>query len=448
VNSKSLKQFARAHYPLIGVLLGSFIIAASMGTYTNWDSQLEYEAASNVLTSGFPIISTGFMINQPPLGFYTTAPVFQLLGLSYLDGVALATAFGLGSVALVYALGTVLYGKKTGLVASALFGLVPWHVYMSRIFLIDNQCLFWSLLFLVYGVLAVKRNSDRLLLGAGIFFALAFLTKLFAVFSLVPLLLFIFLNRKEGTFRITKKRLLLFLSPSIILQTIWYGGFANQNFNAVYFSSDLSHPVYIDAPAAYLPVILVNSTGIFLFAAAFFALAFSVAYRGKLAGHLRTDLLCVATVAVISGLNLLLVLGFRLTVPYVSVFKYTYLALPFLCLLAASIADKGAVLLGSMEWKNKIQWVKPALIVVGLVLAFASLLESVQFLNRWVDYAWFGVDTVTYYPFNLFSKTVFSDILMPLQYFGLALVVCSMFLPIIVGVFGRLMYGLKKILTD
>ena len=79
---------------------------------------------------------------------------------------------------------------------------------------------------------------------------------------------------------------------------------------------------------------------------------------------------------------------------------------------------------------------------------FASLLESVQFLNRWVDYAWFGVDTVTYYPFNLFSKTLFSDILVPLQYFALALVVCSMFLPTIVGVFGRSMYGLKKILAN
>ncbi len=306
MDAKSLKQFALAHYPVLGVLLGSFIIAASMGTYTNWDSQLEYEAASSVLTSGFPLISTGFMINQPPLGFYTAAPIFQLFGLSYLNGIGLATAFGLGSVALVYALGTLLYGRKTGLVASALFGLVPWHVYMSRIFLIDNQCLFWSLMFLVFGVLAVKRNSDRLVLGAGIFFALAFLTKLFAVFSLVPLLLFVFLNRKEGTFKVTKRKLLFFLVPSIVLQAVWYGGFANQNFSAVYFSSDLSHPVYVDAPAAYLPTILVNSTGIFLFAASFFAIAFAVAYRRKLAGHLRTDLLCVATVAVISGLNLLL----------------------------------------------------------------------------------------------------------------------------------------------
>ena len=232
------------------------------------------------------------------------------------------------------------------------------------------------------------------------------------------------------------------------MQVVWYGGFANQNFSAVYFSSDLSHPVYVDAPAAYLPIILVNSTGIFLFAASFFAVAFAVAYRKRFSGLLWADAVCLVTVAVISGLNLLLVLGFRLTVPYVSVFKYTYLALPFLCLLAASIVDKGAVLLGSMEWKNKIQCIKPVLVVAGLILVFASLLESIQFLNRWVDYAWFGVDTVTYYPFNLYSKTAFSNVLEPMQYSALAIVVFSMFLPYMIGVFKRSFLGLRKVLTN
>ena len=156
VTDKSVRAFLGAHYPLIGVLLGSFLITASMGTYTNWDAQLEFEAASNVLTRGFPYLSTGLMINQPPLGFYTSAPVFGTLGLSYLNGVGLAAAFGLGCTALVYALGAVLYGKRTGLAAAALFGFVPWHVYMSRIFLIDNQCLFFSLLFLTVGVMAVR----------------------------------------------------------------------------------------------------------------------------------------------------------------------------------------------------------------------------------------------------------------------------------------------------
>jgi hypothetical protein len=271
---------------------------------------------------------------------------------------------------------------------------------------------------------------------------------LFAVFSLISLLLILFLNRKEGNFKITKRKLLLFLSPSILLQAVWYGGLANQNFSAVYFSTDLSHPVYADAPAAYLPIILVKSTGIFLFAASFFAVAFAVTYRKRLRGLIGADAVCLVTVVAISGLNLLLVLGFRLTVPYVSVFKYTYLALPFLCLLAASIADKGSVVLGSMEWKNKIQWIKPLLVGTGLILVFASLFESIQFLNRWVDYAWFGVDTVTYYPFNLFSKTLFSDSLVPVQYSALAIIVLTLFLPFIVSFLKCSMNEVKKILTN
>ena len=199
VDWKSFRALLGAHYQLIGVLLGALLVASSTGTYTNWDAQLEFEAASNVVTRGFPYVTTGLMINQPPMGFYMDAPVFHAFGLSYLNGVGIATAFGLGCVALVYALGCVLYGKRTGLVAAALFGIVPWHVYMSRIFLIDTQSLFFGLLFLVFGVLAVRRNSQKLLAAAGVFFAVALMTKLFAVFMLVPLLLYDF-SREKGSF--------------------------------------------------------------------------------------------------------------------------------------------------------------------------------------------------------------------------------------------------------
>ena len=166
----NFRTFLRMHYQLIGVLIAAFLVLASTGTYTNWDSQLEFEAASGVVTRGFPFLSTGLMINQPPLGFYLDAPAFQTFGLSYTVGVSFITAFGLGSIALVYALGTLLYGKKTGLVAAAIFGITPWQVFMSRIFLIDVQCLFLSLLYLLVGILAVRRNSEKLVLVAGVVF--------------------------------------------------------------------------------------------------------------------------------------------------------------------------------------------------------------------------------------------------------------------------------------
>jgi 4-amino-4-deoxy-L-arabinose transferase-like glycosyltransferase len=429
VNTHPLAEFIKAHYPLLGVLIGSFLIAASMGTYTNWDAQIEYEAATATVAQGFPYLSTGLMINQPPFGFYTAAAAFQLFGASYQNAVALSTIFGVAAVALVYALGTLLYGRRTGLVASALFGLVPWHVYMSRIFLIDNQYLFWSLLFLVLGVLSVRRNSDKLILARGMAFALALLTKLFTVFALVPMLLLIYFAKKEGKFQCSRRKLLIFLLPVLVSQAIWYGGFAHQNFSAVYFSTDFSHPVYVSDPSLlFLSNVWGEAVGVFLFAAAVYALVFGLVYRSTLKRHIWMDLICFLTVSAVASVNLLLVFGFHLTVPYVSVFKYTYMALPFLCLLAGSVADKGALLLSDGGWKNaKAKWIKPVLVAAGLLLIFASLVESIQYLGVWLEYTSFGVDTVTYYPIDNYAETAYGSSLHVLQYGALALVVLSLF---------------------
>ncbi len=439
VNTQPLADFIKAHYPLLGVLVGSFLIASSMGTYTNWDAQLEYEAAVATATQGFPTLSTGLMINQPPLGFYTSAATFQLFGASYQNAVSLTTLFGVAATALVYALGALLYDRKTGLVASALFALVPWHVYMSRIFLIDNQYLFWSLLFLVLGVLAVRRNSEKLTAAAGVAFALALLTKLFAVFALIPMLMLVYSAKKEAALFQFKRKLMIFLFPVLVSQAIWYSGFAQQNFLAVYFSTDFSHPIYVSDPSPLFQVnVWAEAAGVFLFAAAAFALAFELVYRSRLKAYLRMDLICLVAVAAVASANLLLVFGFHLTVPYVSVFKYTYMTLPFLCLLAGSVAGKGAVLLVDGDWKKqRLPWVKPVLAAAGLLLVFASLIESIRYLGVWLEYTSFGLDTVTYYPIDNYAMTTYGPILHPLQYSALALIIVSISLPTIIAVTKR-----------
>ncbi len=447
MNWKSFLALLKEHYQLSGVLIGAFLVALSTGTYTNWDAQLEFEAATSVVTRGFPFVTNGLMINQPPLGFYLDAPVFHAFGLSYANGAGLTTAFGLGAVVLVYALGTMLYGKKTGLVAAALFGIVPWHVYMSKIFLIDNQNLFFSLLFLGAGVLAVRKNSKKILAVAGVFFAVAFMTKLFAVFMLVPFLLIIILGRKQLEFRINLRNVLIFLVPTFVLQAVWFGGFANQNFFGVYLASDITHPVLVANPSLlFLPIILVKSAGWFLFAAGLFSLALSVFYTKFFVKILWLDAVCVGTIAVISGLNLLLVFGLHLTVPYVSVFKYDYLALPFYCLLAASLAAKSGLLLGSVNSKKKVNYIKPVLVGAGLVLLLASLLESTAFLTKWVGFVAFGVDSVTYYPFNVYSSAAngFSP---ALTYIALVLMVLSLAGPFLVGILKGAFGWFSKVLS-
>ncbi|MDR0471216.1 MAG: glycosyltransferase family 39 protein [Nitrososphaerota archaeon] len=428
------------HYPIIGILLGSLLITAYMATYTNWDAQIEYEAASSILTHGFPYISTDHMINQPPLGFYTSALFFGVVGLSYLNGVWLATAFGLGSVFLIYVLGNLMYGRKSGLATAALFGMVPWHTYMSRIFLIDNQYLFLGLLFLILGILAVRRNSQKLVVGAGVVFAVALLTKLYAVFMLIPMLLIIYLHRKETCFKLDFKKVMLFVLPSLILHAVWFGGFANQHFAGVYFNTDFTYPEWVTDPVlAFLPIIFVNSAGWFVFLGGFFAVALGVIYRKKLRAFLQMDMVCLGTIGVIVGLNLFLVLGLHLKVPYVSAFKYNYSVVPFFCLLAASIVDKSGVLIESI-CQRKDRLIALGLGAVGLGLLFASLIESTLFLNyRW-GFVPFGVDSVTYYGLYLFSEAMDRNLLEMLHFGVLVLMALCMVLPSLITVLKRLLY--------
>ncbi len=440
MESKSFRVFLGEHYQFIGVLIGVFIVLASMGGYTNWDAQTEFEAATSVVTKGFPYVTGGLMIDQAPFAFYMTAPALLLFGLSYVNAVSFVTLTGLGSVVLVYLLGVVLYGKKSGLVAAALFGLVPWQVFMSRIYLIDAQYLFLGLFFLLVGVLAVKRNSDKLIAVSGLLFALAFLTKLFAVFLLVPFLLVVLLKRKDSDFKIKPKKVLIFLIPSIILQVVWFGVFANQHFFGVYVPSDFTHPDLITNPAfAFLPRIFVESAGWFLLTAAIFSLVLAVSFRRLFSKTLWLDAVCVVTILAVVGVDLGLVFGRHLLVPYVSAFKYNYVALPFLCLLAASLTDKARLLVGSVG-KRKL---KLLLAGFGLALLFASLVESVVFLNHSEPYPLidFKVDYVGhYFPFYVFTPV--SSHFQAWHYAAVFLIVLSLAGPFIVNAlkkpFGRL----------
>ena len=115
--------------------------------------------------------------------------------------------------------------------------------------------------------------------------------------------------------------------------------------------------------------------------------------------------------------------------PYTSAFKYDYAALPFLCLLAASLIDKGGVLLGSLVRRS----IKLFTAGFGVVLVFASMFESIVFLNRTEPYPLvdFKVDYAGhYFPFNVFTPV--SSNFQLWHYAAVALIFLSMASPFIV----------------
>ncbi|MEO0205842.1 MAG: phospholipid carrier-dependent glycosyltransferase, partial [candidate division WOR-3 bacterium] len=62
----------------------------------------------------------------------------------YVIGRIITMIEGILTVLLVYLIGLKLYDKKTGLIASFIFAILPTHVFQSHFFVVDSPAVFWS----------------------------------------------------------------------------------------------------------------------------------------------------------------------------------------------------------------------------------------------------------------------------------------------------------------
>lgn len=375
-----VKKLLSENYPLLSILFGITFISLSIGPFQNGDTDWEFAAAKGVLKWGIPYVnSIGNIINQPPLGFYIEGLFFKGVGTSVYNGTILVTLLGLGSTIIIYKIGKELYSKPTGLVAAALFALSPWELVLSRSFLIDVQCLFFSLLYLYVGILAIRRGSVKLSLVSGILFAAALLTKYFAAFMIIPLLLF-FLYSKPKKIKLFLSQGTAFLLPAVLSSLLWYQVVLGKNLFYIFQHSDFSDLNYEGVKLSYsfVSVFLWNyGLGAFFVIATAFSLLLLVTFRKELPKNFRFDLICLITILPILIIDMILGAGLNLKAPYNNAIKYDYPALPFFCLIAASLVGKCISLLNSQKIKTKL-YSKTALMVV---LSSIFLLAAVMFSN-------------------------------------------------------------------
>lgn len=420
------------HYSLLAILIGSAFVALSFGPYYNWDALLEYDAASSTVREGFPRIytngHTGELINQPPLGFYIDAIFFKIFGSSYNTGVAVITLFGLGCVLLVYMIGKILYGKNTALVASALFGLTPWHVAMSRIFLIDAQCLFFSLLCLLTGLWAIQKQSLKIFFLSGTIFGLALLTKAFAVFSLVPLSIFYVYHRPKALKNVLED-IVIFLTPAAFLHILWYEIISGQGMFVILSHSDFYgyFPEDIAPSWVFLLQYFIKNLGLAFSATCALSLLLSLSQR-KLFGHAVTsDLICLATILSVTSFNLFLVLVKKLWVPFNNPIKFDYQSLPAFCWLAASFISKYHLHQRQMDSKGHHQNLVSTVLIIGLALLTLSMAQNMFTLNIFVreNILRFRVEQDIGYPLQEVSPGTGNTRLLPVAFILIASGLCS-----------------------
>ena len=414
--------------PLLLILLGTALVVFSMGPYQTWDTQLEFEAASNVAKIGIPYVSGfGTVIDEPPLGYYLEGLLFRAFGVSMDVGVVLVTLFGLASVATIYFLGRELYGKSSGFFAAVLLGLNPWHLVLSRSFLIDAQCLFFSLLSLYVGVLAIRKGSIKFALAAGMVFAAAFLTKFYAFFVLIPLLLLYLPSKPKGTGRVAAQ-LAAFSLPTLLFSLMWYQVFLGRSLLSLFVHNDFSNTVPASTGVAISPFFVANfmvnyGLGMYVIVAVAFSLAAGFSLRKYFSKTSIIDFACLVTVLAVLGVNTYLGAVLNLNIPYIGAVKYDYQALPFFALLAASLSVKSSLLFvtakSALRRRRLLLTLAALAAVVLLAASLASSIYSTCAVSR-RDYLQYRVEpNVDYgYAFSTRTPLTLSNPLMTVQLLG------------------------------
>ncbi len=421
----NLKKTLIYYGPLFCILIGFFLTSLSVGPYMNGDTVKEYDAVSGILNKGLPIIAGGYLMDEPPVGFYIQAFFFKFFGASFDNGLSVILLFGLGCISLVYAIGTAAYNKTTGFFAALLFAFTPWHLILSRSFLIDVPCLFFSLLSLLVGLLAFRRQSIKLLVISGIVFAVAFNTKLYAVFILIPLLA-LFLKSKKYTFREALTWVVAFSIPVIVATLLWYQTITGVGLSAIYSHTDLTslNPA-VAAPTPFFATNFLISYGLGWFFLDAAALAFFVSLwqRHRFQKYLITDTIVLTTILCILLVNTLLGAALNLKAPYLNAIKYDYQSLPFFSLLAASLISKSLSLYNMSKIKEKaakIPIAAVALLCVALVaLALFYNMSYIHLFSTW-DYLIFRVAPNINEGYSLFNPNPIgvNSLAMGLQFLG------------------------------
>ena len=259
-----------------------------------------------------------------------------------------------------------MYGKSTGLFAAALFALAPWQLILSRAYLIDVQCLLLSLAYLYFGFLAIRKESVKLAAVSGVFFAAAFLTKQYAVFMLLPLLLWYIYHRPKNLKRVLSQ-IAVFSLPAVFSTLLWYQVIMGKELLYLLNHNDFVDLNTVTPTYSFVPKFLVDyGLGIFFVAAVVFAFAVGLLFWKRFPKRtVAFDLVCLATIAAIIGVELYMAVNLNLKAPYTSAVKYIYQSLPFFSLAAASLAYKSSALLKAAGNSTKAK--KTLLVTIGVL---------------------------------------------------------------------------------
>lgn len=144
------------------------------------------------LTPYFPIF------RAHPLLFQTLLSLGYRAGGGDVFARLLSSAFGLGTIAVVFLIGRTLYGKRTGIIAALFLALMPYDVLVSRQVLLDGPATFFAALTLLLVAKFGATRNPTWLRAAGVAMGLTVLSKETNILIVGALYVFFALSPEVG----------------------------------------------------------------------------------------------------------------------------------------------------------------------------------------------------------------------------------------------------------
>ena len=221
-----------------------------------------------------------------------------------------------------------------------------------------------------------------------------------------------------------------FFLACVAFLLIWYQGVCGINILTIFWQDDFKfYNAAGSTPSTFFTLnFLIGNLGAFFLAATVISLFVSIFQRKIFRNILAADLICLATILFVLGIDTFLALGLNYKAPYTGAVKYDYQSLPFFCLLAASLLVKCQSLLTGLGKRLNQSWLLFGIAGLGVVCLCISIFSNFYYVNLYskLSTVAFTVEGTTNYAFSNAGQITGLNSLAFVQYIGFALLLLGL----------------------
>lgn len=195
--------------------IGAFLRFFNLLYFHSLDSdEAIYSQVALAMTKGY-IPYKDIVFTHPPVYLYMEYPVIWV-GPSLLALRSFNVLLGIATTCLIFYTATLIYSKRTALIASGIYAIYPLAIYSNKLALVDNGLTFFTTLMILFFIKYLKERRVKHLVLSGMFAGVSFMTKYTALLVIGGLVLFSMFT----FFRKKTLHLLLYIASSLIFPLV------------------------------------------------------------------------------------------------------------------------------------------------------------------------------------------------------------------------------------